>query len=144
MQNSAKTPTPTPTTGLPTDDDRLWPAELAAVRLAEDLARRGPEAAIGAPFAALLRLSRVRARITQVELAGLLGVAGNTVARWEQGQFEPPRQADLPPTQEQILASLSQLISHRRPPNSQPCQAFCPGKWPQKRLSDTTRAVIGL
>ena len=34
-----------------------------------------------------LRAIRARLRLTQVELAELLGVASNTIARWERGEM---------------------------------------------------------
>ena len=37
-----------------------------------------------------LRAARERLGLTQVELAEKLGVAGNTVARWERGEIPMP------------------------------------------------------
>lgn len=130
-------------TGLPTDDDRLWPAEAAAARAAEEIARRGPGAARGVPFGLLVRMTRVRARLSQAAAGELLAVAPGTVSRWERGEFEPPRMQDLPLTQEQVLAVLSMQI---RPsvsrPVIEPSQAQNPGFW-HRKLSDTTPAAAG-
>ncbi len=38
---------------------------------------------------------RKRLGLSQAELGELLGVAGNTVARWERGELVPPKVAEL-------------------------------------------------
>ncbi len=38
---------------------------------------------------------RKRLNLSQAEFGELLGVAGNTVARWERGELVPPKVAEL-------------------------------------------------
>ena len=42
-----------------------------------------------------IRQVRKRLSLSQAEFGELLGVAGNTVARWERGELVPPRVAEL-------------------------------------------------
>ena len=44
--------------------------------------------------------------MSQAELGVMLGVAGNTVARWERGELVPPRVAEL--------AAEYLLLTHRK------------------------------
>ncbi len=42
-----------------------------------------------------IRQVRKRLSLSQAEFGVLLGVAGNTVARWERGELVPPKVAEL-------------------------------------------------
>ena len=42
-----------------------------------------------------IRQIRRRLGLSQAKLGQLLGVAGNTVARWERGELVPPKVAEL-------------------------------------------------
>jgi hypothetical protein len=130
-------------------DERLWPAEraAAAVGLAPTAEPRG------LPFAVLLRASRVRAGLTQPQAGEILGVAWNTVARWERGEFAPPTEAELPVTQERALALLSPAALRRHDAERaaeaaryRPCQTksnFPPDCRRPGRLPDTSLCLIG-
>jgi len=130
-------------------DAQIYPADIAAAP-----AWRLPpgDPGRGLPFSALLRMSRLRARLTQEQAAGLFGVRGNTVARWEAGEFAPPTAAELPVCQEQVLAMLSREIPSRprRPrwqnqPPAKSCQGptvdFCKS-WEDRPLPDANRPII--
>jgi len=41
--------------------------------------------------------------LTQAQVAELLGVQTNSVARWERGESTPPKRDELPLCQEEIL-----------------------------------------
>ena len=130
VPGAAPAPDPDPWAGTPVADDRLWPVEALAAALQVSLERHPEQierlaqgqlpAERGPGFGLLLRATRVRAGLTQEAAGELLGVTPGTVSRWERGEFQPPRQADLPPTQEQILRHLSTRLTdpvNRNPRN---------------------------
>jgi transcriptional regulator with XRE-family HTH domain len=55
------------------------------------------------PFAVWLKVEREARGWTQAEAAAAVGVAANTWARWERGEFEPP-----PLTQSGIRSALAE------------------------------------
>ena len=55
---------------------------------------------------AYLRRLRRRLRLTQAELAALLGVAKNTVARWERGEL------GMQPSTERLILLVEQDAEH--------------------------------
>lgn len=109
-------------------DSRLYAADLAAQMAWRSEADPDREL----PWPSLLRMHRRRARLTQEQAGELLGVAGNTVARWEAGQFAPPAAAELPLSQEQVLAVIALEIGGRsvrpnwrnQPPARVPVKGF--------------------
>lgn len=54
-------------------------------------------------FGKALAKARTAMGLTQAQVAELLGVQTNSVARWERGESTPPKRDELPLCQEEIL-----------------------------------------
>jgi transcriptional regulator with XRE-family HTH domain len=59
-------------------------------------------------FGKALAKARSEAGLTQSQLAEILGIKANTVARWERGERTPPARKDLPLCQEDVFERLAE------------------------------------